>query len=124
MTNIAERFAALPRARKGTTAVVIVEESVLAELIGDAQASEGDLVRRSIGRARREDTQANEHLTPKPLHEQVPGAWNFVEPPPGPAAGGSQIVIHVDEPGLTTRRVVEALEEVGRPRRRGRGRSW
>lgn len=28
------------------------------------------------------DTQANERLTPKPLEEQVPGAWNFVEPNP------------------------------------------
>jgi len=28
------------------------------------------------------DTQANEHFTPKPLHEHVPGAWNFVEPNP------------------------------------------
>lgn len=32
----------------------------------------------------REDTQANEAhgLTPLPLHEQVPGAWNFKEPRP------------------------------------------
>lgn len=31
-----------------------------------------------------EDTQANEAhgLTPLPLHEQVPGAWNFKEPRP------------------------------------------
>lgn len=29
-------------------------------------------------------TQANEHLTPKPLDEHVPGAWNFVEPRPTP----------------------------------------
>ena len=28
------------------------------------------------------DTQANERLTPKPLHEHVPGAWNFEEPKP------------------------------------------
>lgn len=28
------------------------------------------------------DTQANERLTPKPLHEHIPGAWNFVEPNP------------------------------------------
>ena len=47
--TIHERFAALPRARKGSTRVVIVEESVLAELIADAQATEGDLARQSPG---------------------------------------------------------------------------
>lgn len=31
-----------------------------------------------------EDTQANEvgRLTPKPISEQVAGAWNFIQPPP------------------------------------------
>lgn len=46
--DIYKRFLSLPRARKGATTVVIVEESVLSELIGDAQASEGDLVRRTF----------------------------------------------------------------------------
>lgn len=41
--TIYSRFEALPRARKGTTTVVIVEESVLYELIADAQASEAGL---------------------------------------------------------------------------------
>lgn len=40
MTNIYERFMALPRARKGTTTVVIVEEAELANLIAAAQTSE------------------------------------------------------------------------------------
>lgn len=37
-------------------------------------------VRYVAGRPSRVDTQANEHLTPLPLDQQVPGAWNFVEP--------------------------------------------
>lgn len=37
--DINERFAALPRARKGSTIVIIAEEAVLAELLRDAGAS-------------------------------------------------------------------------------------
>ena len=44
--NIYERFMALPRARKGATRVVIVEEQVLAELIVDAQVAERALTAR------------------------------------------------------------------------------
>lgn len=70
--TIHERFAALPRARKGSTTVVIVEESVLSELIADAQASEGDLMKRSVERTLT-------HIT-------------------GGATGGAPMVIHVDPP--------------------------
>lgn len=39
--------------------------------------------REQVHRAVFHDTQANERgLTPLPLHEQRPGAWNFVEPRP------------------------------------------
>lgn len=60
------------------------------------------------------------HLTPKPLHEQVPGAWNFVEPNPrltytGGDAGQITIAppmemrIKLSEPAR--RRLLEALKE-------------
>ena len=41
--DIYSRFKALPRARKGDTTVVIVDEIVLAELIAAAQTSEAKL---------------------------------------------------------------------------------
>jgi len=92
--NIHERFAALPRARKGSTTVVIVEESVLAELIADAQASEGDLMRQSSG----------------PLTTISGGA-----------TGGAPMQIHVDTPPVDTRVVVEdILARQPRPRRSSR----
>jgi len=47
------------------------------------------------------------HLTPKPLEEQVPGAWNFVEPNPNAITAGQLVgtitaggqVIKAPEPG-------------------------
>lgn len=68
---------------------------------------------RPIGSASRPDTQANEihGLTPKPLDQQVPGAWNFIEPNPNdpPAAGGSA-VLNVTSAGHEIN-LVGALEE-------------
>jgi len=94
--TIHERFAALPRARKGSTRVVIVEESVLAELIADAQASEGDLMRQSS----------------RPLTTISGGA-----------TGGAPMQIHVDPPPPPSADVI--VESVRRSRRRlGPSRGW
>lgn len=95
MTDIIQRFNSLPRARRGTQTMVVASEEELAKLIADAQEAEAALFEQGIKRARSTplppapyvpptiritspDTPANESgLTPLPLEEQVPGAWNF-----------------------------------------------
>lgn len=99
--TIHERFAALPRARKGSTTVVIVEESVLSELIADAQASEGDLMRQSAARPT--------------------GPLTSIS---GGATGGAPMQIHVDMPPCMPPNIEAVLVENARHQRARRSRGW
>jgi len=96
--DIYSRFKALPRARKGTTTVVIVEEAELERLIIDAQASEGDLMKQSVERATRPLTTIT-----------------------GGATGGAPMQIHVymPPPGPGRDVIVEEALALGRRRRGG-----
>ena len=44
------------------------------------------------------------HLTPKPLEEQVPGAWNFVEPKPPTLSAESILSTQVGAGKITIQR--------------------
>lgn len=91
------RFKALPRARKGTTTVVIVEEEVLLKLIRDVEA-------RGMAQPPVEGP-ANQH----PLTTITGGA-----------TGGAPMMIHVDlPPGPGVSPAAVAAEVVSRARRRG-----
>lgn len=72
------------------------------------------------------DTPANERLTPKPLHEQVPGEWNFVEPKPRPpASGGATIQMVIDShPERIQQETARLVEDEVRRRQSRRSRSW
>lgn len=70
MNDIYERFQNLPRGRKGSKTVVIVEEGELARLIADAQASEGALMARAA-RAHRDLGDR----TPAPLRTVERAPW-------------------------------------------------
>ena len=103
--TIHERFAALPRARKGSTRVVIVEESVLAELIADAQASEGDLMRQSSGPLTTISGGATGGA-PMQIHAQVPTyrLWCIAEPNPDRAMVLAAPQMELEGPGLGSAR--------------------
>lgn len=83
--DIYSRFMALPRARKGTTTVVIVEESALAELIAAAQTSEALLFGARVATVGMMDFKdpANPSLTFKPGD---PSAAEGTPLPPPPYA--------------------------------------
>lgn len=91
--NIHERIAALPRARRGDETIILVSETELAEIIGDAQASEaalvtqgpdhdlggpfgqGDVIQRAADRARRAPQAIQIHTSePRPF-EQIARNW-------------------------------------------------
>jgi len=99
--DIYSRFKALPRARKGTTTVVIAEEAELERLIADAQASEAAMIA-GVGPA-----------NPNPMTSISGGA-----------TGGAPMVIHVDLPPPPGADVV-IREEIHRSAARARrGRTW
>ena len=80
--DIYQRFKALPRGRKGSTTVVIVEETVLAELIAAAQTPGARLF-------------GAQHVTAGSIHFSV-------DPPPG--LGALADVVRVIEDSRPTRR--------------------
>ena len=94
------RFKALPRARKGSTTVVIVEEDVLLELLRDVEA-------RGMAQPPIEGP-ANQH----PLTTFTGGA-----------TGGAPMQIHVDPPAPIPEVLAEDIRLGRRPRQRP-GRIW
>lgn len=89
--TISERLDALPRARKGATRVVIIEESKLLELIGDAWNKGRDM--------------------------QAVGLTTIT----GGAAGGPPMQIHVDPPAGPPPSLLGRVLEDERISRRRRG---